>query len=556
MNDTNEKTTSVERDESIDLSSLMKKKDVSSNEASPLDQMVAAKKDSDSGIVVDNKAEETSLRANNDTDEFREGVSEANATLISNAKKAEAVVVIKKPTNESEDAMLIDEIEESHFDDNGKIVVPENAKFIIPKYLVPDNKKDKVTKLSGSNSNIDAIITDDVPEESKTEDASPDDKEEKDNIVKVLIDKTGLGADIIITDDEQKIIDEANEIHVIEVEDKELATLKTKRVDENDLSFMDTIDKYQLSVSKTSMVYPISGFSADMAGLSYGEFADISLDTTSEDSSDEYDYNKNWKMMSVIYDKMTNISSGKFNDFVDFLKKFAYADLQLAIYALLISTEPEEDTISLRCHADNCGKGFIHKYAIRSLIDFSDATTDYLKAIDKVHDARGEGCFKVAENSPVRTIKKIRLPETNYIAEIGPASCYDFLYGICNQMGNLKEVKDEDAVIKKLYYILILNVVRAIHVKDVNGAYVRITNYENLTEIFDKYLTPEDFNILQSIYVKSIEEYRIGFSVKNIVCPHCGSKTESIDIDPRELVFRIQQTMRNTRLTLHNFQLF
>ena len=65
-----------------------------------------------------------------------------------------------------------------------------------------------------------------IPEESKTEDASPDDKEEKDNIVKVLIDKTGLGAEIIITDDEQKIIDEANGIHVIEVEGKELATLK------------------------------------------------------------------------------------------------------------------------------------------------------------------------------------------------------------------------------------------------------------------------------------------------------------------------------------------
>ena len=50
---------------------------------------------------------------------------------------------------------------------------------------------------------------------------------------------------------------------------------------------------------------------------------------TSDESDDFLNFDKMYKKMSVIYSKLINPTCGKFKDFTDFLKKFAYLDLPL-----------------------------------------------------------------------------------------------------------------------------------------------------------------------------------------------------------------------------------
>lgn len=540
---------SVKRDSSMDLGTLIKKvpekKEEKHEVESPIDR---AMKHQEKGLIVD-KDEMTNgepeLRANYDTDESRKGFDEKVNELSEDAKKAQAVIAIKKPENEIETVEMMDELSNITLDDNGKAIVPEGSKYFVAK----DNVDKIPEKVNEENSS--AVATD----------TSLEDDEEKKKIVQILIDKTGLGANIELDENEKKVVDESTEIRLVEVEDKELKTATVVRDNDDDLSFMESVEKYQLSVSKTSMIFPLSGFSADMSGLSYGEFADITLDV-SDESSDEYDFDKNWKMLSVVYEKMKNISSGPFKNFEDFLKKFAWKDLPLAIYALLISTQPETDTLSMRCNEPKCKKAFTHKYSTRSLIDFSSSEKPYLQLIDKVANAKGHDRFKVAEESLVRNIKKIALPSRMYVLEIGPASCWDYLYGICEAFSEFQSLSEEereaqsDEFLKQVYYSMMLYIIRAIDVKDENGVWHRITNYKKIFEIFDKHMTPADFNVVRAITSKSEEDYKIRFTLKNIVCPHCGAVTPSIDIEPKELVFQIQQTMSNTQITLKDFQLF
>lgn len=541
----------VTRDSSLNLANLVKKVEpVEKTEASPLEAAMAHQ---EKGMVVntdDLKEEETQLRPNYDTEESRAGFDDKVQELEEDATKMKAVYVIKKPENEKETAEMMDEVSAVTFDENGKAIVPEGARYIIPKDAVKGNGE--VTRLVNQDQGDESETTTEPVTESK---ANNDEDDEKNKIIEILIDKTGLGANIELGENEQKVVSESTEIRIVEVEDMELKTARVKKDEDIDLSFMKTIDKYQSSVSKTKMFFPLSGFSAELTGLSYGEFADITLDQ-SEDSDDEYNFNKVWKMLTVIYNKMINVSGGKFKNFTEFLHKFAWKDVPLATYALLISTQPEVDTLSLRCHADECGKAFEHKYSTRGLIDFDDCSKGYLKLIDKISNAKGNERFTVAEESLVRTNKVIKLPDGKYQVEIGPASCYDYLYGICDQIKSLQDMEDSELATKKLFYFMMLGIVRGIRVQDNSGEWRSITSYDKIVEIFDEYMSPNDFRIIQEIYMKSEEEYRIGFSIKDITCPHCGTVTKAIEVEPKSLVFQIQQTMLNTRLTLDNLQLF
>ncbi len=69
--------------------------------------------------------------------------------------------------------------------------------------------------------------------------------------------------------------------------------------------------------------------------MSYGEYQDVAL-SMENITTDVYH-----KRLSVIYNCMTNISTGPFESFDDFLHKFAFSDMDLALYGLFVATESE-----------------------------------------------------------------------------------------------------------------------------------------------------------------------------------------------------------------------
>ncbi len=550
-----EATSEAELDASIDLDALMNQtstseeneSDAASFQPSEIDMAIRAKKNETKGAVVETSEIEKdgvkTLKPNIDTEERAEEFTAKLDEQKLLADKAKLVTVIKKPENAGETAEMMDEIDAVTIDEKtGKAILPEGSKYLITKEQAEEAKK----TLGENNEEEPSETVEGNTEESR--------KKYKSNIVKILIDKTGLGSNIVFNEDETKQIQSASEIHLVEVESQELKTIQYDRPEDTE-SFLDNIDKYQLSVSKAKMTFPGSGFKGELTGLSYGEFADISLDTSSE-AEDYLDFDKMYKKMSVIYSKLINPSCGQFIDFKDFLKKFAYIDIPLATYGLLIATQPEFDTISLRCNRESCKKGFNHKYATRSLIDFDSANTHYLEMIKDINEAAPEKYIEVAEKSPVRVFKALELPTTKYVVEFGLASCFDYLYGILDVLKKYQEDVTIDEEDPRLLFCAMLQAIRSISIPQKNGRYYKFTEPEQIIEILRRNMPSKDVQILYSAYTSYTSQFQIDFSIKGIKCPHCGAVTDAIGITPDELVFQIQQLALSTPVILDNFQDF
>lgn len=553
----------VERDTAMDLKNLMSSSETEpeKEESLPIDDVMKNKK---TGIVATEEqikeAQEDDAPLKNifDTEERAQNIEEKNNELNTLSDKASHVVVIRKPRNQGEDAAMMSEIDAVEIKEDGTVVVPENAQYIVAKDDAIDMKKEEIKEEKKKEEETAEPVT--VKAEDVTDDTLKKAEERKAKI-NIIIDKTGLGRDVVFDAKEEKLITESNEIHVTEVENLELETLDVDfENDDDDMSFMDDIQKHQLSVAKTNMVFPASGFKADMLGLSWGELADITINYEDENNEDYLNYDKMYKKATVIYNRMTNISCGAFDNFQDFLKKFAFVDLNLATYGLVISTNPEKDSIGFRCQKKECGRQFNHSFLTRSLIDFDTAGDKYLEEIKKIAEANSrEDYIKIAENSDVRKVKRMKLPTCGFVLEVGPISLYDYLENVLRVITKLKEEEEEaqangkelDDVRVELSFLL--QVVRAINVPTRNGKYKRVTNGMKMLNILAKYVPSTDIEIISAIYQKCISQYGVEFSVKKVVCPDCGYVTESVPVTPDELVFYARQRLINTSIVVDNF---
>ena len=556
----------VEKDSTLNLQSLMSNTEETpvseEKEVLPIDEAI---KNKQSGIVATDEEMKASqeeggpLKNVFETPERDEDVKEKVNELNETTEKAKLVTIIRKPRNQGEDAEMMSEIDSVTVDENGNVIVPEGAKYIIPREVAHELKKEELKEEEIKEEESKEPVT------MKAEDVTDEDlekAEKRKTKINIIIDKTGLGRDVAFTDKENKLITESNEIHVTEVENLELETMEIDYAnnDDDDMSFMDDIEKHQLSVSKQNMVFPASGFKADLLGLSWGELADITIAYDDSDNEDYLNYDKMRKKATVVYKRMTNISCGAFESFDDFLKKFAFVDLNLATYGLVIATNPEKDSIGFRCQKKECGKQFNHTFLTRSLIDFDTAGDKYLEEIRKIAEASSyEEYVKIAESSDVRKVTRMKLPTSKYVLEVGPISMYDYLENVLSVINRLKEEEEEaeeegkefDDVRVELSFLL--QVVRAINIPTKSGKYRRITNGMKMLNILAEFTPSTDIEIISAIYQKCIAQYGVEFSVKNVVCPDCGYVTGSVPVTPDELVFYARQRLINTSVVVDNF---
>lgn len=547
-------------DQEMDLASLIGKSDTSptpsvvidnnglsikeepKKEISPLDQMMKDKNRT-SGMVVDhaeNVETNKPLRNTFQSDERNQDFADYTKEQSDTYKKIQAVICIKKPTNAVENIELMNEIEAVTIGADGIAIVPANAKWIIAKTPEVMQKIQELKEQGGEGTTYEANEVVDFDKENI-----------KNGLVQILIDKTGLGADIKFDDEEKKYIQNANAIHLIEVEEQELKSIDVTRPDE-DLSFQDMVSKYNLATTKTSLSFPATGIKADLTGLSWGEFSDITLDI-SDDSVDYLDFTKIQKRMSIVYDHLKNATCGEFTDFTDFLKNFAYIDMQMAIFGLLVASEPEVSTLSLRCTKPDCKKGFEYKYSPRGIINWKNSSVDWLKHINDLHDMTPNTAKALYENSSVHKIKRYKLPSSGVVVEFYNCSCYDYLYNIIGTLNDVREkYGDEDNRLELITLLQSLNAVN-IPIPGKPGEYVRVTKGIDILDALTNVIPVEEVTLINAIYDQFIRQFRISFSLKDIVCPHCGFVTKELPITPDELVFLVYQRQRDTRIFFDNF---
>lgn len=516
----------AERDVSMDVSALIKgSKETEPEQKTNLQKMKEARENHGLGMVVDNKAlaeanpDRTIVKNRSEDEGLREAdeyVKEQDR-LIAAAKQ---VAVTKQVTTPAEMVSLVDSLD--RFAKDGELKVADGDKVM----LRMKSEEEIVTEVTQDSIPMDPIIN-----------------EEKQKIVDILIDKTGFGGDFMFTEEEREKILSSTELRVREVEEVDIKAIKIRKPSK---SFIESVEEFQISSSKVPVVFPASRFRAYMTGLSYGEMGDISL------NGENVTFDQLQKKLTVIYNKMVNPSIGKFENFEDFLRKFAYVDIDLAVYGLVVATFPEVDDIPLTCNSHNCGKSFNHKFSPRTLLRFEKSNDKFLSAMKDVIECAAVDADTLVEQSPTRTSQRIKLPYSNFIIEIGIASAYDYLYTIVDNMIGDKFQENHPDDVNGILQIntALLGLIRSVYVPD-NDEYVEYTEFEDMIQALYM-IKPEEIAILSSLLTKYQNSYSVNFELRDIVCPHCGFKTPAIPLDVNYLVFLKYQRLMSTSVNVDN----
>ena len=460
-------------------------------------------------------------------------------------EKRKHVVVTQFPQiNTPEYMEMIEEIESLKKDEDGNYYFDlrdNNSEKVEPKY-VRLRTKDDPEYVEGKT---------DYPEkqpEEKTVDTEKKDEtdEETKKIVQVLIDKTGLGINVDFTEEEKEKIYESQEIRLTEVEFVDIESILMASTPTT--SVKEGLKEFELTNSKTTICFPCSGYRAQMKGMTYGELGDVSL------MMDNVSYDQYYKRLSVMFNNMTNVSTGPFEDFEDFLKKTAYTDIPMGLYGMYVATQPEIQAIRLECGDEKCKKNFDWKFNTRSLLRLEKCTKKFLDNMSRIANASPFEFKTIQKEAPVNNSKFIKLPISNIIVEMGIISCYEFLN---NLIPVLDEKTFEDNFGDSKVYannVLLLTAVRSVILPKRDGGTVRFTNYKDILDAL--YLVKSDeVKIIASVASKLTAEYQSVFAFNNVVCPHCGAKTESLEVSMDDLVFRTYQQSMTTEINVENMHL-
>ena len=526
---------------------------VNTEELSPLEQMKLAKKNSANngkGIVMTNEE----LQKNSidgpkrdfvHNDERMSDIQQSINDLDESIKKRQAVTLIKHPEDQAQFTQAMIEIDMVKFDSLGKAYIDirdDEGNPVQPQFIRIRQDDEPIFDFDsmGVNPNVNKEMSEnsgDAPELDEKQLA-------KAKTVQILIDKTGFGANIEFTEAEKAKIKEAETLLVNEVKVVDINAIKSKR---SEKSFQDVVHQFDTSGARTTICFPGSGFKAQMKAMSYGEYADIAL------SMDNVTFDQYYKRLSVIYNKMTNVSTGPFKTFEEFLKNLAYTDIQMALYGLYVSTEESSQEIQLRCGNDKCNKLFNYGFDTRSVIKLEDCADVFLEKMKEIATAPAADYDKIKENAAVHNSKFIEMPQSKYIVEMGLASAYDFLYNFIPLMDEetFKNAFGDDLNEIYMNNILLLTSVRSVRVPDEDGSYIECYGYKDILDAIYN-LSPVEAKILAAYTAEIQKQYEISFSLGKVVCPHCGNITPNMEINMDELVFQTYQRLMSTEVDLKN----
>lgn len=498
-----------------------------------LEQMMEAQKNQTLGMVVNtadlNHDEKVQMK-NKMADDAMSDADKYLADMDAQIAVAKQIKV-PRPANPQQMVGIMDALDRAA--KNPEILKTGEA----PAEETPDTESAEQTPAEENKSEETAPATEVVEEKTEEEKKA----ELKKQVINILIDKTGMGADFHFTDEEKEKLTVSNEIHVTEVEDVDLATITVKKPEK---SFVDSVNEYQLSSTRVPVVFTVSRFRAYMTGLTYGEMSDIVL------TNEANNFDKLNKRLSIIYNKMVNPSCGKFDSYDDFLKKFAFADMSLAIYGLVIATFPEVDEIGMNCNNETCKKSFTHKFSPRSLLRFEECGDKFISAMDEIVNCPAGKEKELLETSPCQKHKRVRLPDSKYIIEIGFASAYEYLYNVMDKLDGdkFKENHPDDVNGVMADIVSLLPIVRSVYVPNADSSYTCYTDANDMIEALYT-VKPGEIKLIVQLMRQYVAGYEFGFFLTNVRCPHCGSLSKMVPLDSIEnMLFRQYQRLTNTNL--------
>lgn len=299
------------------------------------------------------------------------------------------------------------------------------------------------------------------------------------------------------------------------VEDVDLKTLEIERVDKKHKETM--LQSLDTNLSHYSVPLPLMN---DYCRFKGSQIVQLIQAVKYEDATlDEVIAKK----ASLVYSQLAGGSNlKKYDDrgkvimsYNDFINKFLYHDLDMALYGILVASSMEEIETTLVC--GGCGGQFQWKYNLKSLLTMDDLSDDFKEKFDdilgnKLNEDYLQNLFKEGHKSI-----RVKSPITNNVYELN----YPTIARAIN-LYRLIDEQDETMVYLSAFGLFISKLF--VYNKK-SGKYIEIeeTEYKNLLNTLQM-LPQEELDIMQKFISPRL--YRPQF-VLHSECPTCGHKMKN-----------------------------
>ena len=379
-------------------------------------------------------------------------------------------------------------------------------------------------------------------------------KEETDNFrfdnpetVEIKVKKNEAEKLVIDPEDESKV-HKSSAIRVIEVEDRELRHIKTKRRDKRSavtIMHMNTCNLNRYSVPCINTVDMCSFAGTSSYNLVHNVF-----------SEDDTTYDRYAKQIAFVYDRF--ISSATQNKYgalgntimtlEDFSNWFLFPDLQAALYAIYVASSTEMLTSKIKCLESDCKDvneketdpakritphTYDYTYNCKELMDFSEIADNFKEIKAGIEKFANKSDDMTALQNKYRIGHRYKSPITQNIYDIQVPSC-------ARALEFQKFVKEDEEDHMSENWANTAMYIHAAYIysgeNDENGEpiyYEPITDAEELYNLVESVVEPE----FQLFYRKLIpnRSYIYSFKLKT-KCDKCGRSNDAT-VDVPTLVF-------------------
>jgi hypothetical protein len=412
----------------------------------------------------------------------------------------------------------------------------------LPQHILENmrKKREEYAKKKGIDpSEVDKDV--DNPDEDRRNDLA--------NEVTVLIDKIGLG-ELTFSEEEKKRIDAAKRIHLVEVENRKLQSVKiSKKVD-----VTTSKDKKYVQRKFNRAYAPVVALASMYTGKMMNVSSAESLQLIQRPRQGETTKNMLEKW-SLIFSKLTDVSVGDFKNFDDFISHTAYADYNNFIYTILCNSYPDEDVVTFTCTQPNCRKDFDVKYKNRALLRTSDATPERIAVMEDLFhrsefNSKEDNYKYMMENSIVNSIQRFMVDNTSgilvdiYVPSV-KEQCENILPRITEEMLN---AADPRIVVLAHNIRRILMPVNLDEVESFDELeYEEADTLETCVELM-KSFNDEQLQIIEEMIGKMLRPFTITYGLENVTCTNCGHNHGVYTMNLDNLLFQRVQRRTLTRL--------
>lgn len=390
----------------------------------------------------------------------------------------------------------------------------------------------------------------------------------------IIIDKSQV-TDVVWTNEDIEKIKKSRSIELKIVEDIDLKFSSIEEIDDNAVD--SALNEYRRTINDCIGVLPASRYRAVFSGLSYPEILDLSYSDEINSLDAE---KKKWtlafnhmhspsiefKEYSYFIDPKTKkkviISNGvkvpndakvvDVSKFDDFCMKTSFLDLEFILWKILCATAMDSEIISITCHNNikgvECGKTYDWIYSAKELLDMEKMNPAVLEGMEETGLADSqEKIYKNYAKSSVAHDSIVELPSSKYKIVFGHISAYDYLNSVYSEISKLSQAKTEMELSQAIVYTT-LSIIKGIIIPNGNG-YGRVSSISGIIKIA-KSLNEIDWQVISELTKLMLEPYKLPFSLRNITCPACKSKSDINIEDLSKLLFIVAQSLATTNVTL------